>query len=525
MSKWGRLGIAMCLMLSTPIWASIGKVSLLQGEAISSRDQHTIALFNGATLEPQDVITTRANSQIQLMFEDKTVITLGSESVLDIQEYLNDEQNPKAKFKFSQGTFKSITGHIGKKAPENFNLETRTATIGIRGTTVLGHIGQGETPDTIGCSSGQIVVSAGGVSVVVQQGSQTSVSAGKAPTPPAPLSLNLAQSSQANAPLSNPKTPTTADQASQTNQQSHTADNVVAQVEKNSDHFYPTFNPPLQSASTNVDPVSLSGYTTSQYTLNGTSYTSTNDTLSLAITTNDSLSNSETDVSSIGLARSFDYPIALDLSKSSSASTMTYKNINEFSIKDFDQYKGWMQTENTYTNDYVSWGYWSIKANDDSTLLETKNYWVAGKNEADANTKIATFIAGSSQTYTYNGHVIGSVNDGANTYAINPTTNNTVALNFNFGAGCGSLLDSSSIQFQTMQETPQVWQITPAGTITGGSFIVGNSNNVAIGGTTLGTSSSTIKGTFYGSGAEAVGGTFSAISGTNTATGVFKATK
>ena len=73
--------------------------------------------------------------------EDKTVITLGSSSVLDIQEYLNDAQQPKAKFKFNQGTFKSITGEIGKKAPENFNLETKTATIGIRGTIISGQVG------------------------------------------------------------------------------------------------------------------------------------------------------------------------------------------------------------------------------------------------------------------------------------------------------------------------------------------------------------------------------------------------
>ncbi|MBV5330902.1 FecR domain-containing protein, partial [bacterium] len=101
----------------------------------------TITLANGTALEQHDVITTKTNSQVQLTFEDKTIITLGSESILDIKEYLNDAQDPKAKFKFNQGTFKSITGQIGKKAPENFNLETKTATIGIRGTTVAGQLG------------------------------------------------------------------------------------------------------------------------------------------------------------------------------------------------------------------------------------------------------------------------------------------------------------------------------------------------------------------------------------------------
>ena len=77
MSKWGRLGILMCLILSTQVWASIGTVSLLKGEATANRNHQTIALANGATLEEHDLITTHANSQMQLTFEDKTVITLG----------------------------------------------------------------------------------------------------------------------------------------------------------------------------------------------------------------------------------------------------------------------------------------------------------------------------------------------------------------------------------------------------------------------------------------------------------------
>lgn len=204
MSKWGRLGILMCLIISTQVWASIGKVSLLKGEAIANRDNQTIALANGATLEEHDLISTRANSQIQLTFEDKTVITLGSESILDINQYLNDAQEPKAKFKFNQGTFKSITGNIGKKAPENFNLETKTATIGIRGTTVLGQTNMPpqngrEQPDIIGCSSGKIVVVTPMGSVEIGAGFATTVSPNQAPSAPQPLSrtpLSTASSTQ-----------------------------------------------------------------------------------------------------------------------------------------------------------------------------------------------------------------------------------------------------------------------------------------------------------------------------------------
>jgi len=280
MSKWGRLGILMCLMMVTHLWASIGKVSLLKGEASATRENQTITLANGTTLEQHDVITTKANSQIQLTFEDKTVITLGSESILDVKEYLNDAQDPKAKFKFSQGTFKSITGQIGKKAPENFNLETRTATIGIRGTTVVGQIGQGETPDLIGCSSGRIVVSNPSGSVVLAAGFQTTVSKTQSPTPAIALSPILLMSSQPSpsttlvsntvvAAASSPDSP----QALTVEQVSSTQTASVAQAEETSNKVTITNNDSTQQAKlTKVDKyldTLISQPATSFYTYNG----------------------------------------------------------------------------------------------------------------------------------------------------------------------------------------------------------------------------------------------------------------
>ncbi|WP_263832462.1 FecR domain-containing protein [Sulfurospirillum oryzae] len=607
MSKWGRLGIFMCLFLATQVWASIGKVSLLKGEAIANRNNQTISLANGTTLEEHDIITTRANSQIQLTFEDKTVITLGSESVLDIKEYLNDAQDPKAKFKFSQGTFKSITGQIGKKAPENFNLETKTATIGIRGTTVVGQIGQGEAPDIIGCSSGRIVVSNAGATVAVNAGFQTTVSKTQAPTPAVVLTPALLMSSQpapsaplaTHTPSSDALPPLSAEQVStqtasvsqpiqatatdagpahqivssntaqtvsvsqpiqttatdaglahqivssntaqvtQTNQQVLATANIATQINDIEDadvadtvnevlsassHFYyPTFNNPrLQASSRNVGTVNLSGFATSSYTSNGETRSSINDTFMLSI---QSGTNSLSDTYSyITLDRIGS--LVIDLAKSSDASTMTYKKLNRFAIKDFDNYQGWIITKNTYANDYVSWGYWAINLNDDSKLLASANYWVAGLNSDSANSHINTLIAKNhTTTYSYNGHVIGSVSDGTNSYNIDPTRNNDVKLNFDFGGGNGTLKNTSYIKFQTSQSTPELWKITPSGTVGSGSFSISNIANVAVNSITDSTSTSIINGQFYGTSAQATGGTFSATSGSNTATGVFKATR
>jgi len=558
MSKLGHLGILVCLIMSIQAWASIGKVALLKGEASALRYQQNVTLFSGALLEQNDLIRTGKNSQIQLIFDDKTVITLGSQSNLDIKEYINDSQQPRAKFKFTQGTFKSITGHIGKIAPENFKLETPTATIGIRGTTVAGTAaaeGSQNTVELFACLDGEIVVSNNYGSVVIGSGHFTRVSPNMPPPPPMvitpqqiqqlyqgginsrPTPPESEQNEAGNTPQQQVQTPSPtmppalAEQASQTNTSSTIAHALTNHIEENFNHtpptsgnfIYPIFNPPLQAASDASGIINLVGMATSTYTQDGMTLTSATDTLTLNLdTSDDSIANS-----SLLLDRGGDN-YTVSLAKTKDSNTMTYKGNDKFSIKNFDNQDGWMQTDNTYTNDYVSWGYWAMKSNNDSKLLSSTNYWVAGK-DVDANTAnnyITTKIGETATTsYAYNGHVIGSVNDGTTSYNINPSTNNEVKLNFNFGAGSGSLLNTSYIQFKTDQTTPQTWKISPSGTIEGGSFNLQQEANVAINGTTTNASLSTIRGQFYGNSAQAVGGTFSATSGINTATGVFKAVK
>jgi hypothetical protein len=512
------------------------------------RNQQTIPLYNGSALEKNDAVQTRANSRLQMTFEDKTVITLGSDSAFSIQEYLNDAQTPKAKFKFNQGTFKSITGHIGKQAPQNFILETKTATIGIRGTTVIGRIGIGNNPDTIGCLTGAIVVSNAQGIVTITAGTLTTVGIWTQPTPPAAIdpiqfqgflgdvmgmggSQPPVQTVLGNGGIgASPITPPLALEAAFSSLQTATANNVVTQMTdaqnaSSGNGFYPTFNPPLQASSSASGVVTLNGFTTSQYTSDGVTFFSNTDTLSLTINSdNDSVISSGDTLSQIILDRAI-ASTDISLVKSSDAATMTYKGLNKFSIKDFDGYEGWIMTEETYANDYVSWGYWALKKNDDSILQATTNTWVAGKDADLAHSYVFSLINSDGTTsYSYNGHVIGSVNDGTTSHAIDPTTNNAVALNFDFGGGSALLRDTSSIQFQTSQTTPQTWNIRPSGSVSGGTFSI-DSATVTVDDLTTNNGTTSLKGSFYGDSAQAVGGTFKSTVGANTATGVFKAVR
>ena len=155
-----------------------------------------------------------------------------------------------------------------------------------------------------------------------------------------------------------------------------------------------------------------------------------------------------------------------------------------------------------------SWGYWN-----DSAETTGDKVWIAG-------TKTAASVIDTQKTNhtaaTYRGKAIGSVN-GTDKIKVDGT--NAVTLNFDLGGGGNDLVDGS-INFDTT--SGKEWRgVVGAGTVTGNGFDVtpsgtGDGNSITSG---------SIKGNFYGSDAQQVGGTFKMATGSDTASGVFKATK
>ncbi len=173
-----KLLISLLLMVNG-LYASIGEITALRGEADITRGDKQIGVSVGSKLEEGDMIKTALKSKLQILFSDKTVISLGQKSSFKIDEYLFDKNKPVAKFSVGSGFFKSITGKIGKIAPKKFKIKTANATIGVRGTTIIGEVSSKR--DIIACSQGQIVVSSAGGSVVVNAGERTIVEETKAP--------------------------------------------------------------------------------------------------------------------------------------------------------------------------------------------------------------------------------------------------------------------------------------------------------------------------------------------------------
>ncbi len=146
------------LFISTILSANIAKVVALKGDASIIREGKTLALTKKSIILKHDQIKTKDKTKVQLLFKDNTVISIGGNSSFQVFEYLFDEKNNKyeAKFSMLQGTFRTITGKIGKLSPKKFNLKTKSASIGIRGTQIVMNL-SAEKED-IFCTEGRILV-------------------------------------------------------------------------------------------------------------------------------------------------------------------------------------------------------------------------------------------------------------------------------------------------------------------------------------------------------------------------------
>ncbi len=69
---------------------------------------------------------------------------------------MKKNNNHKVELNMIEGTFRTITGKIGKFAPKRFNLKTKSASIGIRGTQIVMSISPNE--EKIFCTEGKIFV-------------------------------------------------------------------------------------------------------------------------------------------------------------------------------------------------------------------------------------------------------------------------------------------------------------------------------------------------------------------------------
>lgn len=121
--------------VNSPVAARV--VSATATLAATAPGQQTRTLEIGAPIYAGDVLETSASGYAVIAFRDEGRITLNAGARMEVRSFkysANQAQDSSIALKLVKGAVRILTGLIAKRNPDSFRLETRTATIGIRGT-------------------------------------------------------------------------------------------------------------------------------------------------------------------------------------------------------------------------------------------------------------------------------------------------------------------------------------------------------------------------------------------------------
>lgn len=183
--------VILIFTVQTLLLSGVGKIVAIKGEVFIERGSDEVSCKIGTSVENGDQIITQKQSKAQIIFVDGTVITVGQKSSFSIEDYLyrRGSKSSSSKFRLHSGILKSITGRIGKLAPERFRMRTKTSTIGVRGTQFI--VATENDIDQIACLQGAITVESGGSMVDVDAGMFLSVADGENLRKPKKLTKRL----------------------------------------------------------------------------------------------------------------------------------------------------------------------------------------------------------------------------------------------------------------------------------------------------------------------------------------------
>lgn len=114
----------------------VGRIKTLTGQATVTTASQTSPVSVGLPVYQGSVIATGKASSLGVTFRDGTVLALGAETHLTVEDYLyNPNQNQYAfGAQLAKGTLNYISGAIAKHRPQAVQVKTPTAVIGVRGT-------------------------------------------------------------------------------------------------------------------------------------------------------------------------------------------------------------------------------------------------------------------------------------------------------------------------------------------------------------------------------------------------------
>jgi hypothetical protein len=116
--------------------APVGSIRTLKGKATIIRNVNAVETKIGSRVFQKDSLKTGVDGSIAIVFKDDTLLSIGPNSEVVINEFLFSPAEGKLSIitKLIKGTSAYLSGIIGKLSPQSVRFETPVADIGIRGT-------------------------------------------------------------------------------------------------------------------------------------------------------------------------------------------------------------------------------------------------------------------------------------------------------------------------------------------------------------------------------------------------------
>jgi hypothetical protein len=137
--------ILISAFLSSASYASNGTVILAKGVVTATGANNINRLLaKGAPIEEGDVINTAKKSFAVIRMLDNTKLTLKPGTTIAIGKFSIEKGKEEACINLVKGGLRTVTGLIGKRKPDSFQVDTPIASIGIRGTDFITRICAGD---------------------------------------------------------------------------------------------------------------------------------------------------------------------------------------------------------------------------------------------------------------------------------------------------------------------------------------------------------------------------------------------
>jgi len=129
--------IILLSIVSGLLFGGVAIVKTIEGKVKVKRNKKMIPLKVGSGLENGDIIISRSDSSIGIVFDDGSRLSLGEKSIFVIKKFKVDpskkEYDVNLRLKKGKAVFHS--GKVGKLAPESVKFHIPEGIIGIRGTS------------------------------------------------------------------------------------------------------------------------------------------------------------------------------------------------------------------------------------------------------------------------------------------------------------------------------------------------------------------------------------------------------